>query len=130
MSPTDFTTAANETSIDSAVMERVADRAAISGEELADALVVLHAELIGHHAEYERTGEYVTEDDVRAYRVEAAEWDQLADDVEFEDDVADAVRAAHTEQARLMFSADVDSRDDFRADEAGVVVGIDTAEQF
>ena len=129
MSPSDFSTVASETSIDEAVIERVADRTDVAGDRLADALVVVHAELIGHHAEYERTAEYVTDDDVRAYRVDAAEWDRIADQTDL-DDAAAAVRAAHTEQARLLFSAAADAGDDFATDEAGVVVGIDTAEQF
>jgi hypothetical protein len=131
MSPPDFSTAASETSIDEAVIERVADRsAALTGEELADALVVVHAELIGRHSEYERTADYVTDDGVRAYRVEESAWDDLADAVDLGGEELPAVRAAHTEQARLMFSAAADAGDDFRSDQAGVVVGIDTAEQF
>lgn len=131
MSPPDFSTAASETSIDAAVIERVADRLeAITGERLADALVVVHAELIGRHAEYERTGDYVTGDGVRAYRVDESAWDDLGDAVGLEGEELVAVRAAHTEQARLAFSAAADARDDFATDEAGVVVGIDTAEQF
>ncbi len=130
MSPSEFSTAASETSIDAPVIERVADRTPVDGERLADALVVLHAELIGNHAEYERTADYVTDDGVRAYRVEAAEWERLADEVDLAGDVAAAARAAHTEQARLLFSAAPDAMDDFADDEAGVVVGIDTAEQF
>lgn len=122
--------AANETSIDAAVIERVANRASLSGGELADALVVVHAELIGRHSEYERTGDYVTDDGVRAYRVDESEWDRLADAMDLEGEEAVAVRAAHTEQARLMFSAAVDARDDFASGEAGVVVGVDTAEEF
>ena len=130
MSQPDFTTVADETSIDAAVIERVADRASLTGKELADALVVVHAELIGRHAEYERTGDYVTEDAVRAYRVDESEWEQLVEEMDLEADEAVAIRAAHTEQARLMFSSKVDARDDFTAGEAGIVVGVDTAEEF
>lgn len=130
MSSPDLATAASETSIDAAVIERVADRASLSGEALADALVVVHAELIGRHATYERQCEYVTRDGVRAYRVDESEWDELADEMGFDDEETVAVRAAHTEQARLMFAAATDAREDFAADEAGVVVGVDTAEQF
>lgn len=131
MSQSDLSIAASETSIDAAVIERVADRTAtLTREELADALVVVHAELIGRHAEYERRGEYVTDDAVRAYRVHESEWDELADAMDLDEDEAVAVRAAHTEQARLTFSAVIDARDDFATDEAGVVVGVDTAEEF
>lgn len=130
MCPTDCSIAAEETSIDAAVIERVAERAALTGEELADALVVVHAELIGRHAEYARSVEYVTEDGVRAYRVGESEWDQLGDELDLRDEETVTARAAHTEQARLMFASAVDARDDFAADEAGVVVGVDTAEQF
>lgn len=119
-----------EAPIDDAVLDRTADRTPADAEAVADALVVLNAELIGRHAEFEREYDYATVDGTRAYRVPEAEWDELVADFEFGDDLAGAVELAHTEQASLMFAdaTGVDGR--FEEGEYGVVVGIDTAEEF
>lgn len=119
-----------EVAIDTAVTERAAERAGIDESELEGTLVVLHAELIGRHAEYERDYDYVTVDGTRAYRVEDSIWEELLDEFEFEETVGAAARFAHTEQARLMFASSVSGDDHFAEDESGIVIGIDTAEQF
>lgn len=119
-----------EADVDDAVLERAADRSGVDAETIADALVVLHAALIGRHAEFERDHDYVTVDDTRAYRVPETVWDELVDEFEFDDDVAAAVEFAHTEQARLLFADAVGVDERFEDNERGVVVGIDTAEEF
>jgi len=130
MSSPDTGIASTESGLDVAVIERVAERAGVDKKELCDALVVLHAELIGRHSQFERDDEYVTVEGTRAYRVPDEECDDLLAVFDFEDDVAAAVRLAHTEQAKLMFAQDVAGDDNFDSDECGIVVGIDTAEQF
>jgi len=54
----------------------------------------------------------------------------LIDGFDFDASMAAAVRVTHTEQARLLFTTAVDADDRFSPDEVGVVVGVDTAEQF
>lgn len=119
-----------EAPIGGTVVERVADRAAVDATTLAAVLVELNASLIGQHAALERASDYVTVDGTRAYRVDRAAWGSLVDHPFERDELADAARRAHTEQARLLFdsAAGVDNR--FHPDDAGVVVGIDTAEEF
>ncbi|MBV0902010.1 hypothetical protein [Haloarcula salina] len=129
MADADTGTAATESGLDSAVIERAAERAGVDERDLCDALVVLHADLIGRHGRFERTVDYVTVDGTRAYRVADDTWDELLGEFEFESAVADAARHAHTEQAKLLFAASVRGDDNFD-DESGVVIGIDTAEQF
>jgi len=119
-----------EVAIDAPVIDRAAERAGVEESALGNALVVLHAELIGRHGQYERAYDYVTVDGTRAYRVDEIVWDELLGEFGFEDPVGDAARLAHTEQARLLFAASVRGDDIFDADEEGVVIGIDTAEQF
>lgn len=119
-----------ESAIDDDVLERITDRSDADEDALADALVVLHSTLIGRHAEFERDHDYVTIDGTRAYRVPAAVWDDLHEEFEFDDDVGEAVELAHTEQARLAFADAVDVDERFADDDRGVVVGIDTAEEF
>ena len=121
---------AGETSIDEAVIGRAADRSSVDAAELADAFVVLHASLIGRHIEFERAYDYATVDETRAYRVPDPVWDDLLGEFDVEDDVADAVGFAHTEQARLVFADAVDADERFGEDDRGVVVGVDTAEEF
>jgi hypothetical protein len=121
---------ATEVSIDDAVVERAADRAGVEEDALPDALVVLHAELIGRHAQYERAYDYVTVDGMRAYRVDDIVWGELFGEFSFPEDVGRAAEAAHTEQARPLFAGSVRGDDNFGADEAGIVIGVDTAEQF
>jgi hypothetical protein len=130
MSSPDTGAASTESGLDVAVIERAAERAGIEKQALCDALVVLHAELIGRHSQFERDDEYVTVEGTRAYRVPDAECDDLLSEFDFEDDTETAVRLAHTEQAKLMFATDVAGDDNFDSDECGIVVGIDTAEQF
>ena len=119
-----------EVPIDDAVLDRTADRTGVDPDDVADALVVLNAELIGRHSRYERERDYATVDGTRAYRVPEAEWDELTAGLEFDDDVADAVELAHTEQAKLMFAGATGVDERFAEGEYGVVVGIDTAEEF
>lgn len=126
----DRTATTGEAEVDDAVLERAADRFDVDEEALADALLVLHADLIGRHSEFERAHDYVTVDDVRAYRLPATAWDDLTDGFDLADDVAAAVAFAHTEQARLAFADATGVDERFTDDEAGVVVGIDTAEEF
>ncbi|QIO23535.1 hypothetical protein [Haloarcula sp. JP-L23] len=116
--------------LDGAVIDRTAEKAEMETDRLVGALDILHAELIGRHSNLERTTEYVTEGGVRAYRVEDSVWDDFLDEFDFESTTEAAVRYAHTEQARLLFAKSVRGDDHFGPDEEGVVVGIDTAEQF
>ncbi|WP_440771897.1 hypothetical protein [Natronorubrum sp. DTA28] len=120
----------NEAHIDDAVLERTADRSGVDIETISDALVVLHAALIGRHSTFERDYEYATVDGTRAYRVPETVWDDLADEFELEDEVAAAVEFAHSEQAQLVFADAVGVDDRFGDGDRGVVVGIDTAEEF
>ncbi|AZH24027.1 hypothetical protein [Haloplanus aerogenes] len=126
----DATVDTGEAPISGAVVERVAEGVDPDAPAIADALLALNAELLGRHAEFERTADYVTVDGTRAYRIDRDEWATLIDEFDFEDPMAAAVRITHTEQARLLFTTAVDADDRFTPDEAGVVVGIDTAEQF
>ena len=119
-----------EAPIDDAVVRRVVADRSVEVDAVADALVELNAELLGRHAELERAGEYVTVDDVRAYRVDDGTWDGLLDGFGFDEEIAAAVVAAHTEQAGLLFADAVEGDDRFEEDEAGVAIGVDTAEQF
>ena len=119
-----------EAPIDDAVVQRAADETGVDAETLADALVELNAALIGQHSKFERDGDHVTVDDVRAYRVPEESWSDVVADFEFADDLGEAVRRAHAEQARLTFASTADADAGFAGDEAGVVVGVDTAEQF
>jgi hypothetical protein len=116
--------------LDSAVIERTAEKADLDVSELVSALDILHAELIGRHSNLERDRPYVTVDGVRAYRVDAAVWDEFLDEFDLSDGLEAAVRYAHTEQAKLLFAKSVKGDDKLGRDEEGVVIGIDTAEQF
>ena len=119
-----------ESHVDEAVLDHAADSAGVDPDALADALVVLDAELLSRHATLEREYDYATVDDTRAYRVPASVWDDLVADFDFGDDLGAAVELAHTEQARLVFADAVRVDDGFADDERGVVVGVDTAEEF
>ena len=130
MGDDDSTPGTGEAPIDGAVAARVVEERPVDEDALANALVEVNAELVGRHAELERAADYVTVDGVRAYRVDRGTRDGLLDGYEFDEIVADAVGEAHTEQARLMFADAVDGDDRFEADEVGVVIGVDTAEQF
>lgn len=130
MSDDQSTSWTRETPISDAVLDRAAEKSGVEADDLADALVELNASLIGRHPELEREHDYVTVDTTRAYRVPGAVWNDLADDLDFEDALADAVALAHTEQAQLLFADAVGVDDRFAEDEYGVVVGIETAEEF
>ncbi|ESP89285.1 hypothetical protein [Candidatus Halobonum tyrrellensis] len=121
-----------EAPIGGRIVERVADERGVDPETLSDALVEVNAVLIGRHGELERSADHVTVDEVRAYRVEEGRWDDLLDGAGFDfgDDLTAAVEAAHTEHARLLFADAVDADERFEPGELGVVVGVDTAEEF
>lgn len=119
-----------EAPVGGSVVERVAERTGVDPTEIAITLVAMHGELLGRHGAYERRYEYVTVDGTRAYRVDEAEWDELAADFDLEEDLAMATEQAHTEQAGLFFARSSGVEDTFEDDEAGIVIGIDTAEQF
>ena len=119
-----------ETPIDGAVVRRVADETAVDPDELAAALVELDAALLGRHSTFERNGDYVTVEGVRAYRVDEGDREATLTEFSFDDDVATAVRTAHTEQARLLYASATDADEGFGDDDVGVVVGVDTAEEF
>jgi hypothetical protein len=119
-----------EASVTGNVVGRVAERVGADPQAVANVLVTLHAELIGRHAHFERRYEYVTIDGTRAYRVDNEEWDELLESFDVEAELAEAAQRAHTHQAGLLFAQAVGVDDQFAEDEAGVVIGIDTAEQF
>lgn len=126
----DEATATGEAPIDAAVVERVGSEADVPVDDLTDALVELNAALIGRHSAFERDGDHVTVDGVRAYRVGGDEWASVVEEFSFDDDVATAVRRAHTEQARFAFASATDADEGFADGEVGAVVGVDTAEEF
>lgn len=116
---------AAETPIESDVIESVAADEHVPREDLVDALVVLNAALIGEHSQYEDDYEYVSVEGVRAYLVDTGAWERLRDEHDFEDRLAGAVQRTHTEQTERLLSAADEPRTDI---DAGVVIGIDTAE--
>jgi hypothetical protein len=126
----DATVETGEAPITGTVVERVAEGVDPDPSAIVDALLALNAELLGRHSAFERDGDYVTVDGKRAYRIARDEWTDLIADFDFEESTAAAVRLAHTEQARLLFTTAVGADDRFGPDQAGVVIGIDTAEQF
>ncbi len=130
MSPSDAESTPDKFGLDGAVIERTAEKAEMDASRLFGTLEILHAELIGRHSNLEREREYVTVDGVRAYRVDEAVWDEFLAEFDIDDTEAAAVRYAHTEQAKLLFAKSVSGSDTFGAGEEGVVIGIDTAEQF
>ena len=121
-----------EAPIGTDTVERAAAEQGVDPDLLADALIEVNAVLIGRHGELERSADRVTVDEVRAYRVPVERWEDLFDEegFEFDDDLESAVEAAHTEHARLLFADAVDADERFEAGEVGVVVGVDTAEEF
>lgn len=115
--------------IDERIVEEVAADADITAEDLANTLVILDSELRGYHSTFEQK-QYTTVDGSRAYVVSSDDWDQFVTDVEFENEnVLEAVKAAHTRQAVQMFDAAVESAH-FGENQLGVVIGVDTAEQM
>lgn len=125
-------TETGESPIDASVAERVADETDLSLDELKNALVELNAALIGYHSELERCGDYQTVDGARAYRISDDDWENLLAkfDFEFDDEMESALLRTHTEQTRLMFASSIDARERFEENDVGVVVGVDTAEEF
>jgi len=126
----DATVDTGDAPITGAVVERIAEGVDPPADAVVDALLALTAELPGRHAAFGRSTDSVTVDGKRAYRIDRDEWATLVDDFGFDEAVVAAVRLAHTEQARLLFAAAVGADDRFSPDEVGVVVGLDTAEQF
>ncbi|EMA52738.1 hypothetical protein [Halococcus salifodinae] len=118
---------AAETPIEADVVDDVAEAENVPREGLVGALVVLNASLLGSHSTYEREYEYVTVDGVRGYVVDAGAWETLREEHDLDSRLATAAQHAHTEQTeRLLAAADDDrATDDI---DAGIVVGIDTAE--
>lgn len=130
MSENRTTPAAVEVDFDATVVERAAELAEVGADSLVGALVVLHAELIGRHSNLEADTDYVTVDGRRGYRVRELVWDEFLAEFDFDDPTEAAVRYVHTEQAKLLFAKSVRGHDNFAPGEEGVVIGIDTAEQF
>jgi hypothetical protein len=124
----EFTEALREVPIDEHVVEEVADSADVAVDELADTLVVLDAELRGHHAAFE-SGEYVLVDGRRAYAVSPSDWTDAVPIADLDDALVDAAKEAHTRQAKLLFDSAVESTE-FDEGTVGVVVGVDTAEEM
>lgn len=121
---------AREVPIDDAVLDRTVDHTGVDANALSRALVELNAALIGRHPELERDHDYVTVDGVRAYRVSTDAWGDLVGAFELDEQLVEAAEFAHTEQARLLFADAVEADDRFADDARGVVVGVDTAEEF
>ncbi|MFB6304372.1 MAG: hypothetical protein ABEH47_04335 [Haloferacaceae archaeon] len=130
MSGNGDSSAAVEAGLDAAVVDRAVDLTDVAADALDDALVILHAELIGRHSNLEADTDHVTVDGRRAYRVHESVWDDFLEEFDFDDATEVAVRYAHTEQAKLLFATSVGGTDNFAPEEEGVVIGIDTAEQF
>lgn len=123
-------TETGESPIDAPVAERVADETELDLEELRTALVELNSRLIGRHSALERRGDYQTVDGVRGYRIPAEEWESILEEFDFDEETEGALLRAHTEQTRMLFAESPDARERFEDDEVGVVVGVDTAEEF
>lgn len=117
-----------ESPIDAAVIERTAEAVHVPADRLAEVLVVLDAALLGRHSEYEEY-DHVTVDSRRAYAVDIEEWEELTEEHGIEESLAEAAARAHTEQARMLFESTVQSVQ-FDDETAGIVVGIDAAEQM
>ncbi|SEO44506.1 hypothetical protein SAMN04487948_102447 [Halogranum amylolyticum] len=122
------TKAIREAPIDERVVEEAAAERDLETADVADALVVIDAELRGHHSDFEH-GEYVTVEDRRAYAVSTDDWTAATETVDFEEPLVTAAREAHTRQAKLLFDSAVESVQ-FDEGTVGVVVGVDTAEEM
>jgi hypothetical protein len=119
---------ARTTAIETDIVSRTADDFDVDETGLADALEALAGGLKGHHSRLERYP-YVSGEQRRAYAADSDEWGELLDPHGFDDELADAVRGAHHRQAKALFVAnEADSAD--LDDASGVVIGVDTAEQF
>lgn len=122
---------AAETPIDPEIVESVATNEDVPREALVDALVVLNASLIGQHSTYEEEYDYVTVEGVRAYVVDTGAWETLRTEHDLDSRLAAAAQHAHTEQTQRMLAEAADDPADERATgdiDAGIVIGIDTAE--
>lgn len=119
---------ARTTAIETDIVSRTAEDTGVSREELADALEVLDADLRGRHSGFEE-GRYVTVEERRAYAIDPDEWESLFEPYDLEKPLEEATRRAHDRQAEALFVA---SEGDAGAmdDASGVVIGVDTAEQF
>lgn len=87
MAKADSGTASTESGIEVGVIERTVERTGVDETALCDALVIVHAELIGRHSQFERDRDYVTVDGTRAYCLPESVCDELLEDFEFADDV-------------------------------------------
>ncbi len=116
---------AAETPIEADVVDEVAEDENVPREGLVDALVVLNASLLGSHSTYEREYEYATVDGVRGYVVDAAAWETLREEHDLDSRLAAAAQRAHTAQTERLLAAADDPQGNI---DAGIVVGIDTAE--
>lgn len=119
---------ARTTAIETDIVSRTADDVDVEREELADALELLDADLRGRHSEFEE-GSYVTLEERRAYAIDPDEWESLFEPYDLEKSLEEAARRAHERQAEALFVAN-EGDADAMADVSGVVIGIDTAEQF
>jgi hypothetical protein len=128
MSGDESSEAVREVPVDEHVVEEVAADADVGVDELADALVILDAELRGHHSDFE-DGEYVLVDDRRAYAISPDDWEKAVPMADLGDALVAAAREAHTRQAKLLFDSAVESTQ-FDEGTVGVVVGVDTAEEM
>lgn len=119
---------ARTTAIETDIVSRTADDVDVEREELADALELLDADLRGRHSEFEE-GSYVTLEERRAYAIDPDEWESLFEPYDLEKSLEEAARRAHERQAEALFVAS-EGDAGAMADASGVVIGIDTAEQF
>lgn len=119
---------ARTTAIETDIVSRTADDVDVEREELADALELLDADLRGRHSEFEE-GSYVTLEERRAYAIDPDEWESLFEPYDLEKSLEEAARRAHERQAEALFVAS-EGDAGAMADVSGVVIGIDTAEQF
>jgi hypothetical protein len=119
---------ARTTAIETDIVSRTAEESDVEREELADALELLDADLQGRHSEFEKYS-YITVENRRAYAIDPEEWGSLFEPYEFDDPLENAVREAHERQTEALFVASEGDSESVES-ASGVVVGIDTAEQF
>lgn len=119
---------ARTTAIETDIVARTAEDAAVSSEQLTDALELLDADLKGRHSEFEANS-YVTVENRRAYAVDPEAFETLFEPHDLDDALERAVRRAHERQAEALFVAS-EGNSELIESASGVVVGIDTAEQF
>ena len=70
----------------------------------------------------------VTVDGVRGYVVDTAAWETLREEHDLDPQLAAAAQRAHTVQTERLLAADGDTDRATEAIDAGIVIGIDTAE--